>query len=217
MADDDAANSRSVRVNSSPRVFWMRQFTNWHWISAAISLLGIAGFAVTGITLNHAGDIVADPVVHQDSAILPAPLQAELAAGKQGRRRALPAEVAAWLDRKFAVRTAQREAEWSAEEIYLTLTRPGNDAWIRIDRRSGEVTHENSWRGWLALSNDLHKGRNAGPYWSWFIDLFAGACVVFCLTGFALLWLKAPTRRSTWPLIGAGLIIPLLLAIFFIH
>jgi hypothetical protein len=97
------------------------------------------------------------------------------------------------------------------------MTRPGRDAWIRIDRRTGEVTHENTERGWIAFFNDLHKGRNAGPSWDWFIDIFAGACVVFCLTGFGLLWLKSPARRSTWPLIGAGLVIPLLLVIFFLH
>ena len=105
----------------------------------------------------------------------------------------------------------------SKEEIYFTLPRPGGDAWVRIDRSNGEVTHESTWRGWIAFANDLHKGRNTGPYWGWFIDLFASACIVFCLTGFGLLWLKATARRFTWPLLGVGVVIPLLLALFFLH
>jgi uncharacterized protein len=212
-----ASPAERVRGGSSSRVFWLRQFTNWHWISAALSLLGIAAFAVTGITLNHASDIVTHPTVRQVTAFLPPPLLAELAGIKLDRRRALPTDVAAWLDQQFRVSTAQREAEWSADEIYFTMKRPGADAWIRIDRGNGAVTHEYTRRGWIALFNDLHMGRNAGPSWSWFIDIFAGACVVFCLTGFGLLWLKAPARRSTWPLIGAGVVIPLLLAVWILH
>jgi hypothetical protein len=189
----------------------------WHWISAAISLLGMIAFAITGITLNHAGDIAARPLVREAAAQLPAPLAAQLSAIGGESRRALPAKVSAWLEQEFEIDTAGREADWSAEEIYLAMARPGGDAWISIDRASGEIVHEDTWRGWVAYFNDLHKGRNTGPAWAWFIDIFAGACVVFCLTGFGLLWLKAQARPSTWPLVGAGLVIPLLLALFLIH
>ena len=33
----------------------------WHWISAAICMVGMLMFAITGITLNHAADIDAVP------------------------------------------------------------------------------------------------------------------------------------------------------------
>jgi uncharacterized protein len=211
------ARGEGRRLSPVPRGFWLRQLTSWHWISAAISLLGLVGYAVTGITLNHAGDIPAHPVVRAITAVLPASLQAELATIKVDRRRVLPASMAAWLDQQFTVDSARREAEWSAEEIYFTMPRPGGEAWIRIDRRNGEVTYETTRRGWVAYLNDLHKGRNTGPAWSWFIDIFAGACIVFSLTGFGLLWLKANGRRSTWPLLGAGVVIPLLLVLFFLH
>jgi len=32
----------------------MRQTVRWHWISAAICLVGMILFAITGVTLNHA-------------------------------------------------------------------------------------------------------------------------------------------------------------------
>jgi len=82
---------------------------------------------------------------------------------------------------------------------------------------SGELEYELTDRGWIAYFNDLHKGRHSGEAWSWFIDLFAVACVVFSLTGLLLLQRHAGNRPSTWPLVGLGLVIPLLLALLFIH
>jgi hypothetical protein len=180
-------------------------------------MLVMLGFALTGVTLNHAGDIVAQPVVRHAELALPANIRAQLDANAVQGDAPLPAPVAAWLDAQFSVSVANRDAEWSADEIYLTLTRPGADGSISLDRRNGQVVFEESWRGWIAFFNDLHKGRNAGPYWSWFIDIFAAACVLFCLTGLGILYLKAGARRATWPLIGAGLMLPLLIVLLFAH
>jgi hypothetical protein len=60
------------------RAFWLRQMRQWHWISAAICLIGMLLFAVTGITLNHAGKIESKPVIHSASNTLQAELLAQL-------------------------------------------------------------------------------------------------------------------------------------------
>ena len=112
---------------------------------------------------------------------------------------------------------AGREAEWSADEVYVALARPGGDAWVSIDRETGAVEHEKTTRGAISLLNDLHKGRNTGPAWSWFIDVFAAACVVFTVTGLILLQFHARARPLTWPLVGLGLVVPVLLVILFVH
>jgi hypothetical protein len=210
-----AAVQKPAQKSGSARAFWVRQIMSWHWISAAISLAGMLVFAGTGITLNHAGDITATPVVQEHTATLPANLLSSLP--QQDGRHALPAAVAAWADNEFSIGTRGREAEWSADEIYLAMARPGGDAWISIDRVSGDVVHEDTWRGWVAYFNDLHKGRNTGPIWAWFIDIFAGVCVFFCLTGLGLLWFKAAARSATWPLVTAGIVVPLILALLLIH
>jgi hypothetical protein len=95
--------------------------------------------------------------------------------------------------------------------------RPGGDAWVSIDRTSGAIMSEVTSRGWIAYLNDLHKGRNTGGAWSWFLDIFAGACIVFTLTGLLLLQLHARHRRSTWPIVAAGVVVPLALILVFIH
>src|SRR3546814_1996679 len=51
-------------------------------------------------------------------------------------------------------------------------------------------------RGWIAYLNDLHKGRHTGAAWSWFLDLFAVACLVFSLTGLVLLQMHAGQRAD---------------------
>ena len=211
----------TARANA-PRVpgrktFWLKQLHTWHWISSAISLVGLLLFAFTGITLNHAGEIAGDPVTAQKAAQLPTALIARIAPrGGEPDKARLPAEVAAWIAQQYPTR-AEGEAEWSADEIYLPLPRPGGDGWIAIDRASGAVTSEITDRGWIAWLNDLHKGRNSGGAWKWFIDIFSVACFIFALTGLVLLWLHSKKRPSTWPLVGAGLAIPAILAIFFIH
>ncbi len=199
------------------RAFWLRQMRQWHWISAAICLIGMLLFAVTGITLNHAGKIEAKPVVSERTAVMPAPLIAFLETLPSQGKALAPDRVAAWVSAALDVTISGREAELSPGEIYIALPRPGGDAWLSLDRRTGEARYERTDRGWISYLNDLHKGRNTGAAWSLFLDLFAVACIVFCVTGLVLLQLLAHARPSTWPLVGLGLLIPALIAIAFIH
>ena len=198
------------------RGFWLRTLHQWHWISSAVCLIGMLLFAATGITLNHASKIEAQPEVSQRTAQLPAALVVELKVSKEGNAP-LPPAVATWLSDELSVSIGKRPAEWSEAEIYLSMPAPGEDAWLSIQRDTGEVEYERTERGWISYFNDLHKGRNAGPAWSWFLDVFALACLVFCITGLLLLQLHARQRRMTWPMIGLGLLVPLLLALLLIH
>lgn len=204
-------------IRKSRKSFWLRQFYTIHWMSSAISLIGLLLFAITGFTLNHAAEIEGEPVVAEGSGQLPAKLLPLIAPNdKPDAKKPLPPKVADWVARTFQVK-AGGEAEWSADEVYLALPRPGGDGWVSIDRASGEATSENTERGWISYLNDLHKGRNSGGEWSWFLDIFAFACIVFALTGLVLLWLHAHNRKSTWPLVAGGFVIPAAIALVFIH
>jgi len=194
----------------------MQQLHTWHWMSAAVSLIGMLAFAVTGLTLNHAASIDAKPVVTHRNATLDAPLLG-LIARPQAKDALLPAPVAARVAALTGLDPAGRSVEWSDEEAYVSMPRPGGDAWVSIDRASGAIESELTDRGWISYLNDLHKGRNAGPVWFWFIDLFAVACIIFTITGLLLLQLLARNRRLTWPLVACGFVLPFALALFFIH
>lgn len=218
------ATARTTKPPKAPksalnaaRSFWLKQLHQWHWISASISLVGLLLFAVTGITLNHAAGIPAEPVTTEATADLPAPLLARLSAFPSETTDPVPDAVARWASEALNVRIAGRPTETTAEEIYVALAEPGGDGWLTIDRATGEALRERTTRGVIAWLNDLHKGRNTGPVWYWFIDVFAVACIVFAVTGFGLTWLHARQRPSTWPLLGLGLLIPAVIALLFIH
>jgi len=204
-------------AKKSRKAFWLKQLHTWHWMSSAVSLVGLLLFTITGITLNHAAEIEAKPVIEERTAQLPAALLGRIVPKDgEAERAPLPAPVAAWVAETFSVK-AGGEAEWSPDEVYLALPRPGGDGWVAIDRATGEATAESTDRGWISYLNDLHKGRNSGTAWKWFIDIFAGACLVFAITGLFLLQLHAAKRPSTWPIVGVGLLIPVLVALIFIH
>ncbi|RJF94216.1 PepSY-associated TM helix domain-containing protein [Sphingomonas cavernae] len=212
---------RPKGVRAAPKrgrkTFWLKQLHTWHWMSSAISLVGLLLFTITGFTLNHAAEIEAAPVIAERNAQLPAELLTQIAPDDApDARKPLPPAIATWVGKEFGVKSGG-EAEWSAGEVYLALPRPGGDGWVAIDRASGAITSEATDRGWISYLNDLHKGRNAGTAWKWFIDIFAAACMVFAITGLVLLQLHAAKRRSTWPIVGFGLLIPVLIAVIFIH
>lgn len=195
--------------------FWKKQLRQWHWISSAICLAGLLLFAATGITLNHASSIEAQPeTTTRDVALTPA-TRALLDRAKDGAP--LPAGQSAALETETGVAVGKAVPELRDGEFFVDLPAPGVDASLTIDLATGIATYERTDRGWIAVLNDLHKGRDAGSAWAWFIDVIAAACVLFSVTGLGLLWIHAGKRPSTWPLTGIGFAIPLLLYAFFIH
>lgn len=194
---------------------WLGTLRQWHWISSALCLAGMLLFAVTGITLNNASLISAKPEVVTLQEQLPEALLAKLKHATAEQR--MPVSVHGWINQQLGSSVSFAHAEWSSDEVYLALPRPGGDGWLSLDIDSGELLFESTDRGWIAYFNDLHKGRNTGAAWSWFIDLFAAVCVVFSLTGLWLLLRQSTLRPTTWPVTLAGLLIPVFIMLLFIH
>ena len=200
------------------RARWLRTLHQWHWVSAALSLAGMLVFSITGLTLNNAAWVEASPKTEQRAASVPRQLLDALPSGKEGdTRSALPPALEGWLDATLGIRVNGLPAEIDAKEIYLSLPSPGADAWLAIDRETGELEYEERSRGVVAYLNDLHKGRHTGVAWRWFIDVFALACLVFSITGLWLLYLHARQRRLTWPMVGVGALLPLLILLLLTH
>lgn len=216
-------NAKNLR-----RALWLKRLHQWHWISSALCLLAMLLFSATGITLNHATQIEAKPTVTKRTATAPADLRERLRrfalaqeagnAGAGNIQPSLPIDLRRWVADTWAVRLdAAQPAEWSPDEVYIALPRLGGDAWLRIGLSDGEAEYELTDRGWISWLNDLHKGRNTGAAWNLFIDVFAAACLIFALTGLLILKFHAANRPSTWPIVGLGVLIPVLLALLFIH
>lgn len=214
-----SAPSTSSALPGARRAVWLKQLHQWHWISSAICLMAMLLFSITGITLNNAALIESKPEVTRVKAELPAPLLTQFQQYAQEHADAevpLPSEIASWANSTFRLDLATKRAEWSEEDAYIAMPRPGGDAWLRIDA-SGQAEFESTSRGWISWLNDMHKGRHTGIVWSWFLDIFAVACVLFCLTGFLIMKYHAANRPSTWPVLGFGIVLPAIIVLLFVH
>jgi uncharacterized protein len=199
------------------RGWWLKQLHTWHYISAAISLVGMFAFALTGITLNHAASIPATPRVDDRGGQLAPSLLTMLKTTPADTSAPMPAAVAQAVADAVNLDPAHAPAEWNPDEVYVAMPRPGGDAWVSVNRDTGQIKAEVTSQGFVALMNDLHKGRNTGLPWRLFIDAFALAVLVFTISGLFLLHFHAKHRKKTWPLVGLGFALPLILALFFLH
>lgn len=203
---------------ASFKMFVKRQVRTIHWMSGAVCLVGMILFASTGITLNHAGILSAKPKVIDGEVLLPEEMTLQLQETvEDGTSLPLPKDVARHLKSETGFDLVGRSGEWTEYDINISLARPGGDAWVSIDRETGDVLFEKTNRGLIAYLNDLHKGRNTGLAWTLFLDLFAIGVIVFSATGLWLLQMQSARRNSTWPLTAAGFALPVILLLIFVH
>lgn len=202
-----------------------RDLKAWHWISSAICLAATFLFAITGMTLNHASSVEAQPHKREHRLQVPTPIMLELQARQQqllnGQSVAegpLPSHFSVWYQQQLEMSLPRQQiAQWDEFEMYIGMPRPGGDRWFRVDLESGEFYQEDLDRGLVAYFNDLHKGRHTGYGWILMLDLLAVVMVIFALTGLLLLKRYAKGRKSTWPLVIAGFIVPWLVLLIPMH
>jgi hypothetical protein len=208
-----------IHKKKSPKNFKINLMTirKWHWMSSALCFVCMLLFSVTGITLNHAADIEASPTTVHLEGVVPEELLKAISLNDAQKNITVPDSILNWFETNHEIRFANNQAEVNDGELYLVLPRPGGDAWLSIVTETGDFEYESTSRGWISYFNDIHKGRNTGNAWIYFMDVFAIACIIFSVTGFLLLQRYADTRSKTWPLVIAGLLVPIFFMMFLIH
>ena len=156
----DVTADRAAKANRRAR--FMRQLRQWHWISGAISLISMLLFAITGITLNHSSAFESKAATTTAEGTLSQSALSGLTGEPKSGRAVVSAPLADAVSATIGIDIAGREAEWTDGEAYVSLPRPGGDAWVSIERDTGKVTYEKTDRGWISYLNDLHKGRHTG-------------------------------------------------------
>ena len=84
-----------------------------------------------------------------------------------------------------------------------------------LDRATGRYEVIELRMGFVAIANDLHKGRESGDLWKILIDVSALLLVFVSLTGLVLLWFLHKHRTAgLLSLLAGGVLTYLLYAIW---
>ena len=196
-------------MKSSALARWMRWL---HTYSAMLVLLLLLFFAITGITLNHPEISSSVGKTSQQLQLeLPEQLPDLLVLPEEQQQAAIALYVD-WLKQEQQLKGGYN-LNFSPEDELLEIDfkRPAGYAAVVIDLAERTAELDAEFGGYLALANDLHKGRYAGSSWKWLIDITAVFCVLFALSGFYLLWRQPskpkmklmPTATSPLATLGA--------------
>jgi uncharacterized protein len=195
---------KTFRQRVAPRV---AKTARWlHIYLSMVSFAIILFFAVTGLTLNHP-DWFSGAVKNRlargtlDKTLLAAPSQRALADTLAAREH-LHGNVD-----DFRV---------DDSEITLSFKAPGYSADATIDRQRGTYSVVEVRDGFVAVINDLHKGRDAGRAWSLVIDVSAVLLTCVSLTGLVILWFIYRRRSSGLLICAAGFALCLLIYRIFV-
>jgi hypothetical protein len=208
-ANGDGATS-TVEVGTTPvrrRHFKHHFAAAMRWLHIYLSMFGLASvlfFGLTGITLNHPdwafgeAEVVVQAKGQVDRRWLsPDPGKAD----SNAEPAVMKLEVVEHLRKEHGIRGALTEFKVDEGECVVTFKGPGYSADAFIDRENGSYNLTESRHGFLAVVNDLHKGRDTGPLWAVVIDLLAGLMVVISLSGLVLLF-YIKRRRIPGTIIG---------------
>lgn len=187
------------------------------WLHVYLSMFAFASlifFGVTGVTLNHPDWFGADMerVVERqgtlDRAWLGSATNETDASDETGDEANVDKlAIVEFLRTKQGARGALSEFQIDDYECVVTFKAPGYVADAVIDRESAKFTLTAASYGLVAVMNDLHKGRDAGPAWSLVIDVVSILTVALSVTGFVLIFYLRKMRFSGIAAAIAGTII----------
>ncbi len=170
-----------------------KDVNSWNrWLHIYLSMFSFAAllfFAVTGITLNHPSWVEGQ----QKAEIFNDTIDIRFVQGNdsEGVDRLMVVE---YFREKYRIRAGLTDFRVDEYECSLSFNGPGYTADCFIDRSSGSYQLTITTAGYIALLNDLHKGRDAGGKWAVLIDVSAVLMVLVSLTGFIMIFFI--TRRK---------------------
>ncbi len=182
---------------------WWARFL--HVYTSMIALLLTLFFGLTGITLNHPSwTFGSDDVRTTAVGTLDFPV-----ASDDGAVDYLA--ISEYARSTYDVKGEISSYETVNGEVTIAYRNPGYsaDVFVDVDTAAYEVVVDQA--NWVAVLNDLHKGRNSGSAWKWVIDVTAGFLVVVSITGLVMQFYLRKRRRSALGLAIAGGLVSIVL------
>jgi hypothetical protein len=182
---EKAAQPLSARVRRKTAIL-----SRWlHIYLSMVSFAVVLFFAVTGLTLNHAETMSGEPKVNN--------LKGSLSAKELGPKdHPDTLAIVEHIRNTDHVHGAVNDLRVEDDEITFSFHGPGYSADTAIDRATGKYTVLETRSGFVAVMNDLHKGRDTGKTWSWVIDVSAVLLTLVSLSGLILIFFVYKKRTS---------------------
>lgn len=167
------------------------RWARWlHVYTSMVALLIVLFFGITGLTLNHPTWTFGDSASEEtfDGVLQVEPTLAD------GSTNWLA--IAESIRSEFDVTGEVKDFGLNGEEGSIVFTNPGYSASLLFDIETGAFELSVHQEGFVAVMNDLHKGRDSGSSWSWIIDISAVFLVVISVTGLTMQFFLKKRRRS---------------------
>lgn len=182
-------------MTTQPSLIWKhrkQKLAVWsRWLHIYLSMVSFAVvffFAVTGVTLNHLDWFGGKDATVQlngkfDTALLKSPADAQSVIVQQLRAA-------------HHLKGSLSDFRVDDAQCAVSFKGPGYTADAFINRETGAYELTETRLGFVAVINDLHKGRDSGRIWSWLIDASAVLLTLVSLSGMVLIWFVKRYRAS---------------------
>jgi hypothetical protein len=178
---------------------WKRKLASvLRWLHIYLSMASFAVllfFAVTGITLNHQDWFTKmQKTVQSHGSMNPQWFE-----GSVDKLR-----VVEYLRSHDGIHGAVDDFRVDESQAQVSFKGPGYEADVNLDRGTGKYDTTETRAGFVAILNDLHKGRDTGKVWAKIIDVCAILMTLVSLTGLILIFYLHKRRGPGLLLLAAG-------------
>lgn len=154
-----------------------------------ISLLVVLFFGITGITLNHPSWTFGDEATRTTAT-------GTLPDGAIADGTVDFLAIAEYVRSTYDVSAPVGDYSVNATTGSIGFKGPGYAADLVFDVTTSEYSITIEEQGFVAVMNDLHKGRDTSTLWKWVIDVAAVFLVAVAITGLAIQLLTRKRRRA---------------------
>ncbi|WP_379086700.1 PepSY-associated TM helix domain-containing protein [Pedobacter sp. UC225_65] len=206
------SKKKGAQKSSSPKK-GIAKLSRWlHIYLSMVSFAIVLFFSVTGLTLNHPTWFGGDKqVVIKNKGTMNVNW-----VNSPDTNKIAKLEIVEFLRKTYQVKGAVSEFRIDDSEVSVSLKGPAYSCDAFIDRETGKYEVSEIKMGIVAVMNDLHKGRDSGPGWSWIIDISAVFLVVISLSGLILLCFIKKKRVAGLVTGIVGLLICYLIYVIFV-
>ncbi len=171
---------------------WKRKTAHWsRWLHTYLSMVSftiLLFFALTGITLNHQAAFTGEVKPHRYTGTFDLSWMKTPDARKD--------DITAAFRSRHGVKAALSDFRVDDDQIQMSFKGPGYAADGFIERATGKYELMESRLGFVAVVNDLHKGRDTGKAWAGIIDVSAALMTLVSLTGLVLIFFLHKKLRA---------------------